>query len=380
MLASQLWSAESAATCGTRRGRLRAADASLPSPDGAGRSKASIQQHAANSSYCHHAESEGERRRLLRALPASPVYRQERKKEKIWRPFRPQLCPILFRGCRVMSAEGPSVAGLTTLPTIFISHGGGPWPWMDFGPTKPFDKLAAYLRALPSTLPGPVKVVLCVSGHWEEREVTVMTAPHPPMLYDYYGFPDHTYSIKYDAPGAPSVAARVRQLLSASGIGCQEDAKRGFDHGTFVPIAVCYPNADIPVLQLSLKAGYDPAFHVAVGRALEPLRREGVLIIGSGLSYHNLRFPADAERSSKTFDDWLTTAVADPDPESRNRKLLQWSSAPAARNCHPQEDHLIPLMVAAGAAGSDVGRKTFKDFVVIHQGMPGFHVSNYQFG
>src|SRR5690606_28991342 len=123
------------------------------------------------------------------------------------------------------------------------------------------------------------------------------------------GFPEHTYSIHYDAPGSPAVARRVLELLREAGMPAHLDAERGYDHGTFVPLYAMYPEADIPVLQLSLCSGYDPGFHLAVGQALAPLRKEGVLIIGSGLSWHNLRQMGPAAReASRAFDDWLTQA------------------------------------------------------------------------
>jgi aromatic ring-opening dioxygenase catalytic subunit (LigB family) len=193
-----------------------------------------------------------------------------------------------------------------------------------------------------------------VSGHWEAPEFTVMASEHPPMIYDYSGFPPHTYQIKYAAPGAPAIAQRVRALIEAAGMPARLDPQRGFDHGVYAPLAVVYPNADVPVLQLSLKAGYDPASHLAVGRALRPLRDENVLIIGSGLSYHNLRaFGPQAKSTSKAFDTWLQQTLVQSTPAQRAERLLHWDEAPAARSAHPREDHLVPLMVAVGAAENE---------------------------
>jgi aromatic ring-opening dioxygenase catalytic subunit (LigB family) len=247
---------------------------------------------------------------------------------------------------------------LMRLPTLFVSHGGGPWPFMrdridDFAGTF------AYLQKLPATLPGQPVAILSVSGHWEEPEFTVATSARPPMVYDYYGFPEHTYRVQYPAAGSPEVAARVKQLLSSAGIGVAEDPERGFDHGTFVPLAVMYPQAQIPVVSLSLRANMSPAEHLRMGAALAPLRDEGVLILGSGLSYHNLRalrMAATAGPVSDQFEAWLTDAVSDADPASRDQRLARWAEAPAARLAHPREEHLIPLMVAAGAAGKSAGR------------------------
>ena len=261
------------------------------------------------------------------------------------------------------------------LPTFFISHGGGPWPWMDFGASNPYEGLARYLREYPASVGAKPKAVLAISGHWEEPEFTVMANPKPPMIYDYYGFPEHTYRVRYDAPGSPELAHRVRELLDAAGIPSREDEERGYDHGVFTPFSVSHPKADTPLVQLSIKRGYDPQAHIAMGRALLPLRDENVLIVGSGLSYHNLRaFGPQHYNASKAFDDWLTQAVTSKDAHTRNEKLAHWSEAPAARIAHPQEDHLVPLMVASGAAGDDLGVKNYSDR------MMGVEVSGFRFG
>ncbi|NMO21309.1 DODA-type extradiol aromatic ring-opening family dioxygenase, partial [Pyxidicoccus fallax] len=263
-----------------------------------------------------------------------------------------------------------------TLPTFFLSHGGGPCFWMDWGPVNPFDNLAAALRGLAGSIGARPRAVLVISGHWEEDVVTVQTNPRPPMLFDYYGFPEHTYRLSYPAPGSPELAARVKSLLGTHGFPVREDAERGYDHGVFVPFLLVYPEADIPVVQLSLKNNLDPEEHLAIGRALAPLRKEGVLIVGSGLSYHNLRNIPDRTGASEVFDRWLTEAVTDADPASRARKLIRWIEAPAARAAHPREDHLLPLMVASGAAEEEVGRIYFTET------MKGWNLrsSSYQFG
>ncbi len=253
----------------------------------------------------------------------------------------------------------------STFPVVFVSHGGGPWPWVD-GMKEMFAATAAEFARLPSTLPTKPKAVLVITGHWEAPQFTVSTSPHPPMEYDYYGFPEHTYKLKYPAPGSPVLAARVRELLTAAGIKCGEDAERGFDHGTFVPLALMYPDADVPVVLLSLKSGYDPAEHIRAGQALAALRDEGVLILGSGLTYHNMRgFNRDASTPvAEVFEAYLNDAIAAPDASQRNDMLVNWESAPGARLAHPQEDHLLPLMVVAGAAGQDTGHRLFSDHVM----------------
>lgn len=246
------------------------------------------------------------------------------------------------------------------MPTYFISHGGGPWPWMK--DLMPFDMsaLEASLQALPAEIGITPSAVLVISGHWEEADFTVQTNPNPPMIYDYGGFPDFTYHIQYPAPGAPDVAARITELLDNAGIAVRQDKNRGYDHGVYAPLYAIWPDANVPVLQLSLKRGYEPAEHLAVGRALTPLREEGVLIVGSGLSYHNLRsFGPAAEVPSREFDDWLAAAVMKGDPAERGERLRRWTEAPSARLAHPTEDHLIPLMVAAGAAENEPAVRSY---------------------
>lgn len=238
------------------------------------------------------------------------------------------------------------------LPTYFISHGGGPWPYMP-EMASAMQTLAQSLADIPRQLGQTPKAILMVTAHWEENAFTLGTNPQPGMVYDYGGFPPHTYSVVYPAPGAPALAQRVQGLLLDAGLPVALDAQRGYDHGTFVPLVVMYPKANVPILQMSLRTGLDPADHLALGRALAPLRDEGVLIVGSGLSYHNLRsFGAQAQAPSKAFDVWLQAAMAAA-PAQRTQNLLNWAQAPFARQCHPREEHLLPLMVALGAAETD---------------------------
>jgi len=250
-------------------------------------------------------------------------------------------------------------------PVYFLSHGGGPWPWIE-QMRGMYERTARELAALPGRLPSKPAAILVVSGHWEASEFTVATAARPPMEYDYYGFPEHTYHIRYPAPGAPELAPRVRALLAGAGVNLAEDARRGFDHGVFVPLSLMYPDADVPILMLSMKSNYDPAEHLRLGQALAPLRDEGVLIVGSGLTYHNMRgFGRDESTpAAQAFEAWLNGAIADPDAAARNALLVDWKQAPAARQAHPREDHLVPLMVVAGAAGEDPGRALFVDHVM----------------
>ena len=264
----------------------------------------------------------------------------------------------------------------TRMPVAFLPHGGGPWAFVDIGwDIKDADTLKQYLgdvRNLPKT---PPKALLVISAHWEERVPTVMTATQPPMFYDYYGFPPASYEIKWPAPGDPALAARVRELLGAAGFQTATDDARGFDHGTFIPLKLTYPDANIPTVQLSLKAGLDPEEHLAMGRALAPLRDEGVFIIGSGMTFHNLRAFRDPRSRpiAETFDAWLRDAATRA-PAERDRALANWSIAPAAREAHPREEHLIPLMVIAGAAGEDRGT------VAYNGTFAGLRLSAYHYG
>jgi aromatic ring-opening dioxygenase catalytic subunit (LigB family) len=239
----------------------------------------------------------------------------------------------------------------TRLPTYFVSHGGGPWPWMKEQYGQAYAKLEASLVDIPRQLGERPKAVLVVTSHWESEDFAVSSSSAPGMIYDYGGFPPHTYQIRYPAPGQPQLAQQVAQLLTDAGQPVRLDAERGFDHGTFSMLAPVYPQADMPVVQLSIRSSYDPATHLAAGRALAPLRDQGVLILGSGLSFHNLRqFGPGGALASHAFDTWLQHVLLELSPSDREQALLHWSEAPYARMAHPREDHLVPLWVALGAA------------------------------
>ncbi len=264
----------------------------------------------------------------------------------------------------------------TRLPTFFISHGGGPWPWMQDQMPGTYNQLRDSLAALAGSLPFAPKALLMLSAHWEEPQFTVQTHLKPPMLYDYGGFPAHTYQVQYPADGSPWLAQRVQTLLKDAGTPVQTDAQRGYDHGMFSPMVVMYPQADMPTVQISLKQGLDPATHLALGRLLAPLRDEGVLIVGSGLSYHNLRaFGPAAKAPSAAFDAWLSQSLA-ATGAVRSEALTQWATAPAARMAHPREEHLLPLMVAVGAAEADATSRTYHETNFVG----GVTVSSYRFG
>ena len=266
------------------------------------------------------------------------------------------------------------------LPVIYLPHGGGPWNVLDdaFGDAEGHGRLRAYLEGVGATYKHRVKALLVISGHWEEPSPTLHFGQAPGMLYDYYGFPPHTYDLKWPAPGSPEVAARAEELLKQAGFTPARETQRGYDHGTFVPLMVAFPEAKLPVAQLSLIKSLDPATHFELGRALEPLRSEGVLIVGSGMSYHNMRGLMGGEslagQASAEFDQWLAQTVALADPDARKRTLAQWASAPGGRESHPRSEHLVPLFVVAGAAGEDPGRPDFQSTLM------GVRVSGHLFG
>jgi aromatic ring-opening dioxygenase catalytic subunit (LigB family) len=242
-----------------------------------------------------------------------------------------------------------------------------------FGPHA-WDALRDYLSGLVASLPERPKAFLVVTAHWEAAAPTVSVNPKPGMLYDYYGFPPHTYQLQYPAPGAPEIGLEVQRLIEAAGLPVASDGRRGFDHGVFVPFLIVDPKAEIPVVMLSLRNDLDASFHIRLGKALEPLRDEGVAIVGSGMSFHDLRsFFTGGDGASSLFDAWLDETAKAP-REVREASLAAWQKAPGARTCHPREEHLIPLMVVAGAAGDSEGQHTFKDVI------GGKTISAFRFG
>ncbi|PKN18909.1 MAG: dioxygenase [Deltaproteobacteria bacterium HGW-Deltaproteobacteria-6] len=235
---------------------------------------------------------------------------------------------------------------------VYFSHGGGPLPILgDLSHRAMVD----FMRQLPARLEKP-DAILVISAHWEESAATLLGAHTPPMLYDYYGFPDEAYDITYPAPGSPALAERIAKLLHQDKIPARIDAERGFDHGLFIPLKLMYPLADIPSLQLSLVRGLNPAAHIALGHALSELTRENILVIGSGFSFHNMgAFSWEGidrpDPANDAFQNWLIETCAGPMPQSgREQRLTQWEKAPSARYCHPREEHLLPLHVCLGMA------------------------------
>jgi aromatic ring-opening dioxygenase catalytic subunit (LigB family) len=261
--------------------------------------------------------------------------------------------------------SGPATSHGLRQPAVFVSHGGGPCFWMDFPPPLgpgAFDKLRAYLAGLVASLPQRPRAVVVVTAHWETQVPTVSAAKAPPMLFDYYGFPAHTYQLSYPAPGEPEVAARVARLLSEAGIAHEVDTQRGLDHGVFVPMLIVDAPAEIPVVMLSILRDFDPARHIALGRALAPLRDENVLILGSGNTWHGPMGPGAAS-ASEAFEDWVLGALTQPGASARQAALQRWESAPYARAAQRREDHLMPLLVVAGAGHEDPVHRSFLDKV-----------------
>lgn len=213
------------------------------------------------------------------------------------------------------------------------------------------------------------RAVVVVTAHWEAEFVQLSGAAQPALLFDYYNFPPETYEYEYPAPGAPELAQEASALITAAGMKNHIDLERGFDHGTFVPMMLIRPSADIPILQISLLASLDPDAHVALGRALSPLLEQGVSIIGSGFSFHNLGAVLHAQPMTggedETFDTWLNETLVGPDPGAAQRlhNLAHWSAAPGARFCHPREEHLLPLHVCYGAAAAAglVGENIYRE-------------------
>ena len=253
------------------------------------------------------------------------------------------------------------------MPTFFVPHGAGPCFFMDWNPPDAWNRTHAFLQGIAGQLPEKPRAIVMVTGHWLAPQFTSASATQPELIFDYSGFPPHTYQLRYTAPGAPALAADVAARLENAGLASAQDPAHGFDHGVFIPLKVMFPQADIPVVPLSLRHDLDPAAHLAAGKVLEPLRDEGVLIVGSGMSFHNMRGYGDPRFGpvSDAFDHWLTQTVELPEA-ARVQAFRQWEQAPAARLSHPPraEEHLLPLLVATGAGGADAGRKVFSDRVM----------------
>ncbi|PZD72191.1 4,5-DOPA dioxygenase extradiol [Acaryochloris thomasi RCC1774] len=246
---------------------------------------------------------------------------------------------------------------MNELPAIFLSHGA---------PDLPIREGAAqqFLRALHKQIPRP-KAILVISAHWLSDSPVVSATPQPRTIHDFSGFPKQLYELSYPASGDPELAARASELLTQAGITCEVHPFRGLDHGAWTPLTLIYPKANIPVIQLSIQPYRDPRYHWEVGQALEALRQEGVLIIGSGSATHNLNASRESYSASPPewvtqFDDWLAKTITQGNWDD----LLNYRQlAPYAQENHPTEEHLLPLFVALGAGGKAIkGQQLYRGF------------------
>ena len=271
------------------------------------------------------------------------------------------------------------------LPAIYLPHGGGPWhlPGGDSMDLPGYAALRSWIGTLAAYRDAGMRAILMISAHWEASVPTVHAGAAPGLLYDYYGFPQSAYRLSWPAPGEPGVAAEAAALLGAAGFEVGRELERGFDHGAFVPLMIAFPKPTSPSRNsrswpASTRRSWPSRRSARRVRGAARARERGVLIVGSGMSYHNLRGffsggPAVA-RDSAAFDAWLGEAAALPDPEARGEALSRWREAPAALSCHPRSEHLAPLFVAAGAGGADPGVREFGGTLM------GATVSGFRFG
>lgn len=199
--------------------------------------------------------------------------------------------------------------------------------------------------------------IIVISAHWETKFATITSGESPPLIYDYYGFPKESYNIEYPCSGAPNLAQNIYNILEHAGIETRLDGARGFDHGLFVPLKLMFPEANIPCVQLSLLESLDPSEHIRIGHALQQLKYQNLLVVGSGFSFHNLKafFAPETKESrilNESFESWLNDTCSNKSISEENRKarLCEWSKATGARFCHPREEHLLPLHVCYGLA------------------------------
>ncbi|CAH2238482.1 extradiol ring-cleavage dioxygenase-like isoform X2 [Pararge aegeria] len=248
-------------------------------------------------------------------------------------------------------------------PAVFVNHGGGPMPLLgdkdSIGLTRFLrDEVKKYVNLKE------LKAIILVTAHWEESKVTISSSEHHDLYFDYYGFPPETYKYRYDAPGDPELAKRIHTELTKAGIDSKLDPKRGWDHGVFVPMMLINPTADIPIIQISVLANQNPEEHYNLGQVLHQFRKEGIAIFGSGMSYHNMRefrFSRNTGRVvNEEFDAFLYNACTSTN-EKRKEQLLVWEKQPGASDAHPPRaaEHLMPLIVIAGAGGEGPGERVF---------------------
>ena len=236
---------------------------------------------------------------------------------------------------------------------LFIPHGGGPLPILGDPRHK---EIIKFLKNIKFRINKPSSIIV-ISAHWEEDEVNITSGEKPSLIYDYYGFPEESYKITYPAPGNSKLANKIKNLLRAKDINSKLNPERGFDHGVFIPLKIMYPDASITCVQISLLKNLDPKKHIEMGKALSSLMDENILILGSGMSFHNLNILLSGSESTdsdnaknKEFDDWLVNVCAGDKLNNveKEKALIEWIKAPSARFCHPREEHLIPLHVCYG--------------------------------
>jgi 4,5-DOPA dioxygenase extradiol len=252
---------------------------------------------------------------------------------------------------------------------VYLSHGGGPLPILGDPGHK---ALVDFMVQLPQQLTKP-EAILVISAHWEKGTPTLIGAQKPALFYDYYNFPQEAYEISYPVAGSPELAERIAGLLEENNLTSRIDTERGLDHGVFIPLKLMYPQANIPSLQLSLLRGLNPAAHIALGKALHGLMKENILVIGSGFSFHNQsaffgQTAGAPDPANEAFHNWLIeTCTAVMSPAECEQRLVEWDKAPAARYCHPREEHLLPLHVCYGMAGAPA-RVIFDDQILGKRG------------
>lgn len=246
-------------------------------------------------------------------------------------------------------------------PAVFVNHGAGPLPLMGKQPA-----IAAHLKDVRQNwLPRekPTAIVM-LSGHWEGNPIKISSSKAPPMYFDYNGFPSEAYTYRYPAPGSPALAEKIQNLLGTYGMDSVMDDKRGFDHGVFVALMLMFPEANIPVVMVSMHSSLSVEKNIQLGKALAPLRDDNILIVGSGSTFHNMAAgfhpTSDYFAAGHSFNEWLKEAITTKNDEtSVLDKLQDWSEAPGARICHPREDHFVPLIIVAAVAGGSPGKLIF---------------------
>lgn len=248
---------------------------------------------------------------------------------------------------------------------IYFSHGGGPLPILN---DPSHNKMIQFMIKLPTIIRKPDSIVV-FSAHWEEDVVAIQSGNEPDIMYDYYGFPEAAYKLKYPCKGNKELALRIAELFQKNRIDHRLDEKRPYDHGSYIPLKMMYPDADIPVIQISLKHNLDSFTHLNMGKALRPLLAENILVIGSGFSFHNMgRFDWEGrnleDQLNNEFQDKLIEiCCGEKDEEVKWEYLTKWKDFPGARYCHPREEHLLPLLVCAGLA-KDIATKVFDDYIL----------------